>query len=41
MVIASSYDDDLPDAGRWLSDMTIMLALLLFTSFAALAYFVR
>ncbi|MFN3387089.1 MAG: UbiA family prenyltransferase [Candidatus Thermochlorobacter sp.] len=41
MVIASSYHDDLPDAGRWLSDMTIMLALLLFTSFAALAYFVR
>jgi 4-hydroxybenzoate polyprenyltransferase len=41
MLITSSYHDELPDAGRWLSDMTIMLALLLFSSFAALAYFVR
>ncbi len=39
MFIASSYHDGLPDAGRWLSDMTILLALLLFASFGAIAYF--
>ncbi len=39
MFIASSYHDDHPEAARWISDMTIVLALLLFASFAAIAYF--
>lgn len=39
MFIASSYQDEHPDAARWISDMTIVLALLLFASFAAIAYF--
>lgn len=39
MFIASSYQDDHPEAARWISDMTIALALLLFASFAAIAYF--
>ncbi|MCS6990039.1 MAG: UbiA family prenyltransferase [Chloroherpetonaceae bacterium] len=41
MFIASSYQDDRPEAARWISDMTIVLALLLFASFAAIAYFSR
>lgn len=39
MFIASSYQDEHPEAARWISDMTIVLALLLFASFAAIAYF--
>ncbi len=39
MFIASSYRDEHPEAARWISDMTIVLALLLFASFAAIAYF--
>lgn len=41
MLIASSYQDDRPEAARWISDMTIVLALLLFASFGAIAYFSR
>lgn len=41
MVIASSYRDDAPNAARWLSDMTIVLALLLFASFGAIAFLMR
>jgi 4-hydroxybenzoate polyprenyltransferase len=39
MFIASSYQDGRDEAARWISDMTIVLALLLFASFAAIAYF--
>ncbi len=39
MFIAISYQDEHPEAARWISDMTIVLALLLFASFAAIAYF--
>jgi 4-hydroxybenzoate polyprenyltransferase len=39
MFIASSYQDEHPEAARWISDMTIVLALLLFASFATVAYF--
>lgn len=39
MFIASSYQDECQEAARWISDMTIVLALLLFASFAAIAYF--
>lgn len=39
MFIASSYRDEHPEAARWISDMTIALALLLFASFATIAYF--
>ncbi|MFQ3597142.1 MAG: UbiA family prenyltransferase [Chloroherpetonaceae bacterium] len=39
MFIASSYQDEQPEAARWISDMTIALALLLFASFATIAYF--
>ncbi len=41
MFIASSYQDEHPEAARWISDMTITLALLLFASFATVAYFSR
>ncbi len=41
MFIASSYQDERQEAARWISDMTIVLALLLFASFAAIAYFSR
>jgi 4-hydroxybenzoate polyprenyltransferase len=39
MFIASSYEDERPESARWISDMTIVLASLLFASFAAIAYF--
>ncbi len=41
MFIASSYQDERQEAARWISDMTIVLALLLFASFAMIAYFSR
>ncbi|MCS7014251.1 MAG: UbiA family prenyltransferase [Chloroherpetonaceae bacterium] len=41
MVIASSYRDDAPNAARWLSDMTILLAMLLFASFGTIALLTR
>jgi 4-hydroxybenzoate polyprenyltransferase len=41
MWIASSYREEAVNAMRYLSDMTILLAILLFTSFGFIAYFVR
>jgi 4-hydroxybenzoate polyprenyltransferase len=39
IVIANLYHDDSPQSGQWLSQMTVVLAMLLFASFGAIAYF--